>query len=127
MIHITLPPADELERQLIDAKVVGFLRDKIRPIPNRRFRADFCWPADAIRLIVEVDGGTFARAGGKHCFVCGEIPKGRHSTGTGRESDCEKQVLAVLAGWRYLTVTTRQVGDGRALDWILQALNSPAR
>ena len=106
MIHITLSPADELDRQLKDARITGYLRER-QFIPNRRFRADFCWPADAIRLIVEVDGGTFARAGGKRCFLCGEIPKGRHSTGAGRERDCEKQALAIIAGLIYLGVYLR--------------------
>lgn len=126
MIRLTLLPADELERQLKDAKLIGFIRDKVRPIPGRKFRADFCWPADAVKLVVEVDGGTFAREGSKRCPLCGEVPKGRHATGTGRETDCEKLNLAVLAGWRYLVFTTQQVRDGRALIWIQKALMKEA-
>ena len=73
-------------------------------------------------LVVEVDGGTFSRQGGKRCPTCGETPKGRHATGTGRDRDCEKQNLTVLQGYRYLVVTTTQVRDGRALAWIKCAL-----
>lgn len=119
MIRLTLSPADELERQLIDAKVTGFLREQ-QLIPGRRFRCDFSW--EEIRIVVEVDGGTWSRQGGKRCRLCGEVPKGRHGTGAGRETDCEKQNLAAINGWRYLIVTTRQVRDGQALIWIQQAI-----
>ena len=120
-LRLVLPPADELERQLKDAKITGYLREQTL-VPGRRFRADFCWPSICTMLVVEVDGGTFSRAGGKRCPTCGETPKGRHATGTGRERDCEKQNLTVLQGYRTLVVTTTQVRDGRALAWIKQAL-----
>ena len=74
-------------------------------IPRRRFRADFLIGDD---LIVEVEGGTWI--------------EGRHSRGKGFESDCEKQALAVIAGYRYLRVTSNQVEDGRAIGWIRQCL-----
>lgn len=121
MIHITLAPADELERQIRAAHLLPFLRE-YRFLPGRRFRADFCWPLPGTQLIVEIDGGTFARTGATRCPRCGETPKGRHSGGTGRARDCEKQNLAVIQGWRYLTVTTQQVRDGQALRWITAAL-----
>ena len=119
MIHLTLPPSDELARQLHDAHLPLFVREA-RFLPDRKFRADFLWRAD--KLIVEVDGGTFSSLGGKRCPVCLQLPRGAHTTGTGRERNCEKQNLAILAGWRYLVVTTQQVRDGRALAWIQQAL-----
>lgn len=121
MIRLTLPPADELEQQLINAKITGFLREQ-QLVPGRKFRADFSWPGS--RLAVEVDGGNWSRQGGKRCRLCGLLPPGYHSSGAGREIDCEKNNLTVLAGWRTLIVTTKQVRNGRALDWIQQALKN---
>ena len=120
-LRLLLSPADELERQLKEAQITGYLREQTL-VPGRRFRADFCWLSSRTMLVVEVDGGTFSRQGGKRCPTCGETPKGRHATGTGRDRDCEKQNLTVLQGYRYLVVTTTQVRDGRALAWIKCAL-----
>lgn len=120
-LRLILPPADELERQLVDAKIVGFYREQTL-VPGRKFQADFCWPNSASMLVVEVDGGTFSRQDGKQCPICGETPKGRHATGTGRERDCEKIALTMLQGWRVMVVTTKQVRKGTALMWIRQAL-----
>ena len=75
-------------------------------IPGRRFRFDFAWPIE--RLLVEVQGGTWAPGG--------------HSTGTGIARDCEKRNLAVLLGWRCLDVTTEQIRQGKAIRWIEEAL-----
>jgi very-short-patch-repair endonuclease len=75
-------------------------------IPGRRFRSDLCWRDR--RLVCEVDGGTFI--------------SGRHARGPGITSDCEKQNLLVLAGWRVLRVTTVHVRNGLALTWIEMAL-----
>jgi len=75
--------------------------------PIRRWRADFCWPDQAI--IVEVMGGTW---GGR----------GRHVRGKGYDADCEKQNAAVLAGWLYLRVTSMMIEDGRALAYVERAL-----
>ena len=77
-------------------------------ISGRRFRADFLVGPGGSNVIVEVEGGTWV--------------EGRHSRGKGFESDCEKQALAVIAGYRYLRVTSNQVEDGRAIDWIRQCL-----
>lgn len=92
--------------------------------PPRRYRADFWIPVDGWEVsdsqgnwvmvgespgyLIEVEGGTWV--------------EGRHSRGSGFESDCEKQALAVIAGYRYMRVTSAQVEDGRALSWIRQAL-----
>lgn len=68
----------------------------------RRFRADFCWPNKM--LIVEVDGGTWNG--------------GRHTRGTGFDSDCEKGAIAMLLGYRVLHVTGTHIKSGAALEWI---------
>lgn len=84
---------------------------------SRRFRADFFIDWSLIDptwspILIEVEGGTWI--------------EGRHSRGKGFDADCEKQALAVIAGYRYLRVTSAQVEDGRALSWIRQALGVEA-
>lgn len=80
----------------------------------RKFRWDFI-VADNLNsdppertILVEIEGGTWIA--------------GRHVQGAGFESGCEKQALAVLAGYRVFRATTRQVENGTALSWIRQAL-----
>ena len=67
--------------------------------PRRRWRFDFAWPLK--RIAVEVDGGI-------HC-------RGRHVRGSGFERDAEKRNAAVMAGWRVLHFTPRQVRSGAAV------------
>jgi hypothetical protein len=72
-------------------------------IPGRKFAFDFAWAEQ--RLAVEVQGGIF-------------LPKGAHTSGPGVTRDCEKGALAMLAGYRPLSVTGEHVRSGRALAWI---------
>jgi len=97
----------ELATQLTYAGLGGFVA-QFRAIEGRKFAWDFSWPEQ--RLLVEVHGGTFARS------------KKGHSTGMGINRDCEKANLATLAGWRVLSVDTKQIHSGQALRWIQQAL-----
>ena len=78
-------------------------------VPGRRFRWDFAWPIH--RLSVEVQGGLF-------------LPKGAHTSGVGVTRDCEKGALALLEGYRPLSVTGEQIRTGRALAWIEALLRS---
>lgn len=80
---------------------IPFLRE-VTFSPPRRFRADFLIRGHG--LLVEVEGGTWVL--------------GRHVQGKGFAADCEKQYLATLKGYRYLRVTSNQVEDGTALEWI---------
>ncbi len=76
--------------------------------PRRRWRFDFAWPR--YMLAVEVDGGIYSR--------------GRHVRGAGFERDAEKRNAAVMAGWRVLHFTPRQVKSGaavRAIECLLRA------
>ncbi len=66
--------------------------------PRRRWRFDFAWPL--YKIAGEVDGGIYCR--------------GRHVRGAGFERDAEKGNEAVLAGWRVLHFTPRQVKAGTA-------------
>jgi hypothetical protein len=94
-----------LEAQLEQAGIY-FLRE-FQFLPSRRFRADFVI-GRGTGLLVEVEGGVWSG--------------GEHVRGRGFESGCEKQALAVIAGYRYLRCTSAQVEDGRCLSWIRQAL-----
>lgn len=77
------------------------------PETDRKYAWDFAWPCE--RLLVDVQGGTWVANSG-------------HTSGTGLERDCEKMVLATLAGYRVMFVTGLQVKDGRAVQWIERAL-----
>ena len=81
-------------------------------VPGRRFRFDFAIPT--ANLLIEVQGGTFAKG------------KTGHSSGMGINRDCEKTVLAQLSGWRVFPVDTKQIHSGLALAWIQQALKEAA-
>jgi hypothetical protein len=118
-----LPPEALLAAQLSQhPEVRGDFCRQFRFHPQRRWRADFALPKDRPRVLVEVDGGVFARAGATRCWVCGQVPAGRHTSGAGYERDCEKQAEAALLGYVYLRVTPRQVSSGQALSWVLRAL-----
>ena len=75
---------------------------EVRFHPTRKWRFDLAWPA--MRLAVEVEGGSWTH--------------GRHTRGSGFESDCEKYNEAALAGWTVLRVTPGMIEDGRALGFI---------
>lgn len=61
-------------------------------LKTRRFRFDFCWRGRGQKVAVELDGGVYSG--------------GRHVTGKGFTSDCEKFNLATLEGWRVLRFTS---------------------
>lgn len=67
--------------------------------PTRMWRLDFAWPQKKVG--VECEGGVWSG--------------GRHTTGSGFTSDCEKYNEAVLLGWRILRVTADMVKKGEAL------------
>jgi very-short-patch-repair endonuclease len=79
--------------------------------PSRRWRFDFAWPH--LKVAVEVDGGI---------YCCG-----RHVHGSGFERDAEKGNAAVLAGWRILHFTPRQVRSGIAVKKIEELIRKIQR
>ena len=81
---------------------------ELRFAPPRRWRFDFAWPEQ--KVAVECDGGT--RTGG------------RHVRPLGYEADQEKGNAAVLAGWRVLHFTQRDITSGEALRIIEAALKA---
>ena len=102
---------DTLAGQIRVAGLAQPIREHVA-LPGRRFRFDFAWPSQ--QLLVEVQGGTFGRG------------KMAHSSGMGINRDCEKHNLAVLAGWRVLSVDAKKVASGQALRWLQEALKEAA-
>lgn len=74
--------------------------------PARRWKFDFAWPDRGVAL--EIEGGTWVQ--------------GRHNTGTGMRSDCEKYNAAASMGWVVYRVTVDMVRDGTAYEVVTQAL-----
>lgn len=70
----------------------------------RDWRFDMALPP--LWIAIEVEGGSYSG--------------GRHTRGTGFESDCEKYNRAAVLGWTVLRFTGRQIRSGQALDLILQ-------
>jgi hypothetical protein len=88
------------ETQFTDDRIRG----KKNPLPF-----DFYIKPD---ILVEVNGGTWARMG--------------HSTGTGIQRDYDKSNLGQLAGFRVFQFTSDDVRSGRAIQFILRAMNLQA-
>jgi very-short-patch-repair endonuclease len=78
---------------------------EVKLIPGRRFRTDiYIQP----HLAIECDGATWTG--------------GRHTRGAGVETDCEKQNLLVVYGYRPMRFTKQQIKLGHAVSWIQKAL-----
>ena len=58
MPRIKLLPEDEFALVLTDEKIKGWVRE-YRFHPDRKWRSDFCWPAEDVRLFVEIEGGIW--------------------------------------------------------------------
>lgn len=89
------------------AGLTGYRRE-VELIPDRLYRWDFVWETPR-RVAVEVQGGT---AWGLSA----------HSRGEGYERDAEKRLLAQLAGYLVVDVTTAMIADGRAVEAVRMAL-----
>jgi len=74
--------------------------------PSRMWRFDRAWPA--LRLAVEIDGGTWIG--------------GRHTRPAGYAEDCNKMNTAALMGWTVLRFTSDQVRRGEAYGFIAEAI-----
>lgn len=94
-----------LAQQLAWAHHVGWVRE-FKFHPTRKWRFDLAHPGHWIA--VEVEGGVWRG--------------GRHTSGVGFTADCEKYAEALIAGWAVLRVTTDQVKNGKALEWIERAM-----
>ena len=72
----------------------------------RRWRFDFCFPTE--KIAVEIEGGIWNG--------------GRHTTGSGFESDLRKYNHASALGWRVFRFSTAMVTSGNAIDMIREVL-----
>jgi hypothetical protein len=93
-------------------------------ITGRRYEADFLWsfPGDDVcfrGVAVEVQGGLWMPPARDRR---GTIRGRGHANPKSIERDCEKMCLAQLDGWLILFVTEKMIRDGRALQWITEAL-----
>src|SRR5688500_13730349 len=73
---------------------------------TRKWRFDYCWPAQKVAL--EVQGGIFQQ--------------GRHTRGAGLEKEHEKLNAAAAMGYRVCYVTPKQIANGEALSVVKAAL-----
>ena len=78
--------------------------------PQRKWRADYCWPAHM--LMLEVNGGVWTQ--------------GRHTRGQGAIDDMAKLSEAAILGYRVLYCTPEQMHNGIALDRVIRALTDRA-
>jgi very-short-patch-repair endonuclease len=97
------PIENKLGSQLAAAGIAGYRRNA-RFVPDRRFEADFYFPA--LRLAVEVDGGVWlGRRGG-------------HTSGVGYSSDRKRDQMALAHGIITLRFTSQQIKDGQAIAYL---------
>ncbi|ANN76791.1 hypothetical protein [Bordetella flabilis] len=99
------PLEELLALQIRAAKFESPVRE-YRFMPGRRWRFDFAWPAE--KLAVEIEGGVWNG--------------GRHTRGAGFVKDTEKYNAAMLAGWRVLRFTGKDVKSGRVLKLLGELL-----
>lgn len=98
---------DTLFKQLMLAGLERGAVSEYRFDTTRRWRFDIAYPQRMIGI--EVEGGTWAG--------------GRHTRGNGFERDCEKYNAAQLQGWKVYRFTGAMIHDGRALAFLMDALN----
>jgi hypothetical protein len=87
--------------------------------PTRRWRFDLAIErlvtpdferSRLVKLAIEIEGGLFVTAGG------------RHNRGAGMRADMEKYNEAVLLGWRILRVLPEWVQSGKAFTLVERAV-----
>lgn len=77
---------------------------------QRRWRFDYCWPAQ--KLAVEIEGGAFSG--------------GRHTSGVGFRNDIEKYNTAARLGWTVLRFLPENIGQTDTYEMILALLTRRA-
>jgi len=75
-------------------------------LPEREFRADFCWKDE--KIIAECEGGQWI--------------SGRHQRGQGFENDMVKYNTATLMGYRVFRFTKGLIESGDAINILEKAL-----
>jgi hypothetical protein len=105
-------------RSLYSAPVVFVLQIRHAHLPepeaefrfsgDRLWRFDYAWREE--KLAVEIEGGI------------SRWKPGRHTRAIGYQCDLDKYNTAVLMGWRLLRFSTRDILEGRAIDFVRAAL-----
>lgn len=120
------PPVDKMARKkkamsslLWDVKIAKMpaLETEIRFNPKRLWRIDYGY--SELKIGVEFEGGTFGV--GKPCPVCKRRQQGRHTSGAGHESDCEKYTEANLMGWIIIRATENSIKNGLTFEHLKRA------
>lgn len=106
--------ASHLEQSLfVLLKDQGLLKGATREFrfhPKRRWLFDFAWPE--LKVAVEVQGGIWLTG------------RSGHASGAGRARDAEKLNEATVHGWSLLEVTSNQIKNGLAIEWIRVVLSN---
>lgn len=89
------------------ASGIPFERE-VKLIEGRKFRFDFWIEPPTGKLLVEVDGGLYAKGASGH------------TSAAGATRDREKGAMAVARGWYVMRVAPAHVKSGQALQWIEQ-------
>ena len=100
-----------LELRFIHALVAAGLPTPVREYmfaKPREWRADFAWPQFNPPVLVECEGGVWAR--------------GRHTRGKGFIEDCIKYNTASLMGFVILRFTEEHIKSGYAIETLRKAL-----
>ena len=86
--------------QLAEAELPPHL-EQFKAIPGRRYSWDFAFYDH--RLLIELQGGVW-------------MAKGGHNTGGGITRDCDKLILATLAGYYSMAFTMEHLKSGKAVE-----------
>ena len=93
----------------LKAYQIGF-KQEVMLIPGRRFKFDFL--IENTNLVIEIQGGTWARK------------KSGHNSGVGIRRDCEKSNLAQAHGLIIFKFTSDMIISGEAIAFLCEYLNS---
>jgi hypothetical protein len=97
--------------------LLGFVRE-YRFHPTRKWRCDAALPDDDVRVCVEYDGFVGASQG------YGNVG---HTSINGMKRDGEKANELALMGWILIRVNAETVKNGKAIEWVIRALEQRGR
>ena len=116
-LKLTIPRVPKLPKKLSELEETFALQCRIAKLPKperefmfatngRKWRFDFAWPFH--QVAVECEGGHWSG--------------GRHTRGSGFESDCEKYNQAIEQNWRVFRYTKAMIDSGEAIEQIKRVL-----
>lgn len=109
----------------VDYKAIFLTHLKMAKLPEpvcefrfhetRKWRFDFCWPDEHLKIAVEYQGLNWKPKKG-------ENNNSGHQSIDGLRRDCEKFTEASLSGWTLILITAETVNNGQAVEWVRRAL-----